>query len=111
MKMKSEVAGRVSVPPEVEQRTSIASSRSSPRTRTTLEFSSTAMFGVSPIWSMRYWDIVAASEGPRTSMTTRLANRAKFMPPGRRVRPADDVDVLVLAREGLVVPPRITPPP
>ena len=37
------------------------------------------MLGVSLIWSIRYCDMVLASESPRTRMTTRSAYLAKFI--------------------------------
>ena len=39
----------------------------------------TSMFGVSPIWSIRYCDMPLVSESPRTSMTTRRAYLEKYM--------------------------------
>jgi hypothetical protein len=37
------------------------------------------MLGVLLMSSIKYFDIVAASDDPRTSMMTRLANLEKFM--------------------------------
>jgi hypothetical protein len=37
------------------------------------------MFGVFLIWSMRYCDMEAESDPPRTSITTLRANLAKYM--------------------------------
>ncbi len=79
MKMKSPLASTVSRSPESTSSRVIASSRDSPCSSVTWEWSRVRMFGVASIWSTRYCDIFASSEEPRTTIVTVPAKRESIM--------------------------------